>query len=52
MLEINGAAVGLRTAGQVTEIEAGFLIDGFAERRARPYTQPLEVLAAEQDVEF
>jgi len=25
----------------------GFLIDGFAERRARPYTEALEVLAAE-----
>ncbi|RLB44086.1 MAG: hypothetical protein DRH30_02205 [Deltaproteobacteria bacterium] len=25
----------------------GFLIDGFAERRARPYTDALEVLAAE-----
>ena len=30
----------------------GFLIDGFAERRARPYTQALELLAAEQDVEL
>lgn len=28
----------------------GFLIDGFAERRARPYTQALESLAAEQGV--
>lgn len=26
----------------------GFLIDGFAERRARPYTAALETLAAEQ----
>jgi hypothetical protein len=26
----------------------GFLIDGFAERRARPYTQALETLATEQ----
>jgi len=26
----------------------GFLIDGFAERRARPYTQALEALATEQ----
>jgi lipoprotein signal peptidase len=25
----------------------GFLIDGFAERRARPYTQALDALAAE-----
>jgi hypothetical protein len=30
----------------------GFLIDGFAERRARPYTAALEVLAAEYDVEL
>ncbi|MBW1760861.1 MAG: hypothetical protein JRE45_09170 [Deltaproteobacteria bacterium] len=29
----------------------GFLIDGFAERRARPYTEALEALAAEQDVD-
>ena len=29
----------------------GFLIDGFAERRARPYTEALEALAAEQNVE-
>jgi hypothetical protein len=29
----------------------GFLIDGFAERRARPYTEALEVLATEHDVE-
>jgi hypothetical protein len=29
----------------------GFLIDGFAERRARPYTEALEALAAEHDVE-
>jgi hypothetical protein len=29
----------------------GFLIDGFAERRARPYTDALEVLATEHDVE-
>lgn len=29
----------------------GFLIDGFAERRARPYTQALEQLAAEHQVE-
>jgi len=29
----------------------GFLIDGFAERRARPYTQALEALAAEHRVE-
>jgi hypothetical protein len=28
----------------------GFLIDGFAERRARPYTAALEALAAEQGV--
>jgi len=28
----------------------GFLIDGFAERRARPYTAALETLAAEQQV--
>lgn len=28
----------------------GFLIDGFAERRARPYTTALEALAAEHDV--
>jgi hypothetical protein len=30
----------------------GFLIDGFAERRARPYTEALEALAAEQGLEF
>jgi hypothetical protein len=29
----------------------GFLIDGFAERRARPYTAALETLAAAQQVE-
>ena len=29
----------------------GFLIDGFAERRARPYTEALEVLAAEHEAE-
>ena len=29
----------------------GFLIDGFAERRARPYTQALEALASEHLVE-
>jgi len=29
----------------------GFLIDGFAERRARPYTEALETLAAERGVE-
>ncbi len=29
----------------------GFLIDGFAERRARPYTQALEALALEHKVE-
>jgi len=29
----------------------GFLIDGFAERRARPYTEALEALAAEHVVE-
>lgn len=29
----------------------GFLIDGFAERRARPYTKALEALAAEHRVE-
>jgi hypothetical protein len=29
----------------------GFLIDGFAERRARPYTEALEVLATEHDVQ-
>ena len=29
----------------------GFLIDGFAERRARPYTEALEALSAEHDVE-
>ena len=29
----------------------GFLIDGFAERRARPYTEALEALAAERGVE-
>ena len=52
LLMVAFAAVGLRTAGQVAEIEAGFLIDGFAERRARPYTQALKVLAAEQDVEL
>lgn len=28
----------------------GFLIDGFAERRARPYTKALEALAAEHGV--
>jgi hypothetical protein len=28
----------------------GFLIDGFAERRARPYTEALEALAADQRV--
>jgi hypothetical protein len=28
----------------------GFLIDGFAERRARPYTAALEALSAEHDV--
>jgi len=28
----------------------GFLIDGFAERRARPYTEALEALAAEHDI--
>ena len=28
----------------------GFLIDGFAERRARPYTAALEALAAEEGV--
>jgi hypothetical protein len=30
---------------------SGFLIDGFAERRARPYTEALEVLATEHDVQ-
>ena len=30
---------------------SGFLIDGFAERRARPYTEALEVLAAEHGIE-
>ncbi len=30
----------------------GFLIDGFAERRARPYTAALQALAAEQHVEL
>jgi hypothetical protein len=30
----------------------GFLIDGFAERRARPYTEALEALAAQHDVEI
>jgi hypothetical protein len=30
----------------------GFLIDGFAERRARPYTEALEVLAAEHGIEL
>lgn len=30
----------------------GFLIDGFAERRARPYTEALEALAAELQVEL
>jgi lipoprotein signal peptidase len=30
----------------------GFLIDGFAERRARPYTNALEVLAAEHQSEL
>ena len=30
----------------------GFLIDGFAERRARPYTAALEALAADQQGEF
>jgi len=30
----------------------GFLIDGFAERRARPYTEALEALAAEHDAEL
>ncbi len=29
----------------------GFLIDGFAERRARPYTEALENLAADEQVE-
>jgi len=29
----------------------GFLIDGFAERRARPYTEALEAFAAEHQVE-
>jgi len=29
----------------------GFLIDGFAERRARPYTKALEALAGEHRVE-
>ncbi len=29
----------------------GFLIDGFAERRARPYTKALEALAVEHRVE-
>jgi len=29
----------------------GFLIDGFAERRARPYTEALEALAAQHEVE-
>ena len=28
----------------------GFFIDGFAERRARPYTVALEALAAEHGV--
>lgn len=28
----------------------GFLIDGFAERRARPYTKALDALAAEHDI--
>lgn len=28
----------------------GFLIDGFAERRARPYTAALEALAKEHGV--
>ena len=30
----------------------GFLIDGFAERRARPYTEALESLASELEVEL
>jgi hypothetical protein len=30
----------------------GFLIDGFAERRARPYTEALEVLATEHGIEL
>jgi len=30
----------------------GFLIDGFAERRARPYTEALQNLAAKHDVEI
>ena len=30
----------------------GFLVDSFAERRARPYTQALEVLAAEHGLEL
>ena len=29
----------------------GFLIDGFAERRARPYTEALQALAAEHEAE-
>ena len=29
----------------------GFLIDGFAERRARPYTESLEALASEHQFE-
>jgi hypothetical protein len=29
----------------------GFLIDGFAERRARPYTEALQILAAEHHLE-
>lgn len=29
----------------------GFLIDGFAERRAQPYTQALQVLAAQHQLE-
>lgn len=30
----------------------GFLIDGFAERRARPYTEALEILEAEHRIEL
>jgi hypothetical protein len=37
--------------GLILIAAVGFLIDGFAERRARPYTDALEVLAAQQRVE-
>lgn len=42
----HGLGPGLILIGAV-----GFLIDGFAERRARPYTDALEILAAEHGVE-